>query len=120
MVILPVRGAHAAVALPAFMWSARKDELALCPAFPLALTDGLLISDSPYTVDETCLVPEISVASAQGIRTPFATHGVLAMQQLHIWSYVWDTSLRHPLPHALHTNFLVMAVSDSLSHDNAR
>ena len=65
------------------MWSARNDELAECPELPLALTDGLLISDSPYTVDETCLVPEVSVALRAWYSNPFrytrrARHAVAA------------------------------------------
>ena len=80
-----------------------------CHTVSFELTDGLLISDSPLMVGETSLVPEMCRNPRMGIRSPVATHGGLAKQQLLVWSHVWDTSLQHPLPHALHIYFLAMA-----------
>ena len=70
MANLPVRGAHVAVALPAFVWFARHDELTARYTIPFALTDGLPISDSPFMVGETCLTPEMSVAVRAGDSNP--------------------------------------------------
>ena len=60
-------------------------------------------------VSETSLAPKMSVAAAQGIRTPVDTHDGHAMQLLHVWPQVFAISREPPLPHALHTYRLAMA-----------
>ena len=71
MVNLPVGGAHVVVALNLFVRSVRNDGFAACYTVPFALTDGLLISDSPFMVGETGLTPEMSVAGRAGDSNPF-------------------------------------------------
>ena len=110
-----VRGVHVTVGLTAFMWVARNEEFAACPTVSISLTNGLLISDSPFMVGEIRLVPEMSVAVRAGIRTHVATHGELVRQMLHIWSHVFATPCRTLYTHILWPWLL----SGSLSCDNA-
>ena len=62
-----VRDAHVTEAFAAFMFFARTDEFASCSTVSLALSERLLISNSPLMIGETGLAPKSMSQSAQGI-----------------------------------------------------
>ena len=108
MSYLSVRVAHVIVAFVTFVFFVQKGEIAARSTFSIALTDGLLISNSLLMVREIFLAPKMSVAVRTGYsnpcryirRTRYAVATYLVANVCHI--------ARTPLQHALHTYRLAM------------